>query len=359
SAPFLSVGVIDSIDKLWLLSIFVLLLYVNSIIVKDFIRRFKERNYTNKFRGTFHCLFTSMSGNLILGYVFLSSGILFDAINSFFDLKIAVTVIPYTFVIFVLSMFFILSNQAYNAFKQIESLSKQLLSLVKVKDEFLANMSHELRTPLNSIIGFSEVLKDKMFGDLNKKQFEYLTSILASSKHLLLLINDILDISKIEAGKMGLNTSNFIVTDFLDEIKSIFHEQLLKNKIHLNIMVADKIKTIKADENKIKQVFINLISNAMKFTDVAGKINISIKEKNNAIVVSILDTGIGISKNNQSIIFNKFKQIEGPFSKKHEGTGLGLAITKQLIELHKGTIWVKSKLGKGSQFSFSIPQKKN
>ncbi|GLI53485.1 sensor histidine kinase [Thermodesulfovibrio yellowstonii] len=228
----------------------------------------------------------------------------------------------------------------------------------RAKSEFLANMSHELRTPLNSIIGFTEVLQDQLFGSLNEKQLEYLKDIHESAKHLLNLINDILDLSKIEEGKMELELSEFKVSDVINTSLIMFKEKALKHGIKLDAEISQDVDIIvTADERKIKQVLFNLVSNAVKFTPEGGSVKIMAKRKEDMIEIAVEDTGIGIKKEDMERLFQPFSQLETTYTKKYEGTGLGLALSKSLVELHGGSLWCESEYGKGSRFSFTFPVK--
>lgn len=223
------------------------------------------------------------------------------------------------------------------------------------KSEFLANMSHELRTPLNAIIGFSEVLLEKMFGELNEKQEEYLHDILSSGQHLLALINDILDLSKVEAGKMELEPAVFNLRELLEGSLVMVKERALAHGLTLSLDIAKEIDTFVGDERKVKQILFNLLSNAVKFTPDRCKVSVSATKANGAVQVVVRDTGIGIAAEDQQQIFEAFQQVGKGTVGKAEGTGLGLALTKKFIELHGGRIWVESNLGKGSAFTFTLP----
>jgi PAS domain S-box-containing protein len=224
------------------------------------------------------------------------------------------------------------------------------------KSDFLANMSHELRTPLNSIIGFSEVLQDQMFGLINDKQQEYVTNVLTSGRHLLSLINDILDLSKVESGKMELTLSSFPLREPLHASMLVLKEKALKDRIelHLHLPTEADIRIV-ADQRKVKQILFNLLSNAVKFSRQGGAVDLRAVIDGDFIEITVADTGIGISETDLSKLFTPFTQLESVYTKEFEGTGLGLALTRQLVELHGGKIWVKSELGLGSRFSFTLP----
>ena len=239
-------------------------------------------------------------------------------------------------------------------FEEIADKSRELEVASQHKSEFLANMSHELRTPLNAIIGFSEVLTERMFGELNEKQEEYLKDIHASGQHLLSLINDILDLSKIEAGKMDLELSEFDLAMTIDNASMLVRERAARRSIALHMTVDERLGQIQGDERKMRQVLLNLLSNAIKFTPEGGRIEVGAKPVNGSIEVSVTDTGVGIAPEDQEAVFEEFKQV-GTADKKVEGTGLGLALSRKFIELHGGRIWVKSQVGAGSTFIFTVP----
>jgi len=215
-------------------------------------------------------------------------------------------------------------------------------------------MSHELRTPLNAIIGFSEVLVDRMFGELNEKQDEYLKDIFASGQHLLSLINDILDLSKIEAGRMELELSEFDLPSAIDNALILVRERASRRGITLGHSVDDRLGQIRGDERKVKQVLLNLLSNALKFTPEGGRIDVRAAPQDGVAEISVADTGVGIAPEDQDAVFEEFRQV-GTADKKVEGTGLGLALSRKFIELHGGRIWVESEVGKGSTFRFTLP----
>ncbi|OGD18797.1 MAG: hypothetical protein A2W03_14975 [Candidatus Aminicenantes bacterium RBG_16_63_16] len=229
----------------------------------------------------------------------------------------------------------------------------------RAKSDFLAGMSHELRTPLNAIIGFSEILGDRYFGDLTEKQAEYVTDILESGKHLLGLINDILDLSKIEVGKMDLELSAVSLKEILHSGLVMVKERCAKHNIRLRLDAPEEMDGLRVmvDERRMKQVIFNLMSNAAKFTPEGGEITIGAKEKDGELEVSVWDTGIGIAPEHLQKIFEEFFQIKSGMRDKTPGTGLGLALTRRIVELHGGRIWAESEgKGKGSCFIFTLPK---
>jgi GAF domain-containing protein len=247
-----------------------------------------------------------------------------------------------------------LAIQNARLFREIADKSAQLEAASRHKSEFLANMSHELRTPLNAIIGFSEVLVDRMFGELNEKQDEYLKDIYASGQHLLSLINDILDLAKIEAGRMELEAADFDLPSAIDNALILVRERASRRGITLGHSVDERLGPIRGDERKVKQVLLNLLSNALKFTPEGGRIDVGAEVRDGVAEVSVKDTGVGIAPEDQEAVFEEFRQV-GTADKKVEGTGLGLALSRKFIELHGGKIWVTSALGAGSTFTFTLP----
>ena len=240
-------------------------------------------------------------------------------------------------------------------FREIEDKSAQLEIANKHKSEFLANMSHELRTPLNAIIGFSEVLSERMFGEVNDKQAEYLKDIHESGRHLLSLINDILDLSKIEAGRMELELSTFHLPTALSNAMTLIRERAQRHGIQLGLEVDEALGEVNADERKFKQIMLNLLSNAVKFTPDGGKVDVSARRANGALEVAVRDTGIGIAPEDQALVFEEFRQVGRDGMRKAEGTGLGLALTRRFVELHGGAIRLDSTPGQGSTFTVSLP----
>jgi signal transduction histidine kinase len=237
---------------------------------------------------------------------------------------------------------------------QLGRLYGELETASRHKSEFLANMSHELRTPLNAVIGFSEVLQDRLFGDLNDKQAEYVADIHASGRHLLALINDILDLSKIEAGRMDLQITSFALSDVVQNSVALSRERATREGIALGLEVDPGIGVIEADERMLKQVLFNLLSNALKFTARGGHVGVSAHSVGDDVVVSVRDDGVGVASADQARIFEEFQQVGT--SHLQEGTGLGLAISRRFIELHGGSLRVESEPGHGSTFTFTLPR---
>jgi signal transduction histidine kinase len=248
-----------------------------------------------------------------------------------------------------------LAIQNARLFHEIEQKSRQLEAASHHKSEFLANMSHELRTPLNAVIGFSEVLLQRMFGELNVKQDEYLKDIYASGQHLLSLINDILDLSKIEAGRMELAPAPFHLPSALDNAVTLVKERATRHGITLQVDIDPGLGELVGDERKVKQVVLNLLSNAVKFTPEGGRISLTAGRKDDLVEIAVTDTGIGIAPEDQAAIFEEFRQVGTDETRKQEGTGLGLTLAKKFVELHRGRIWVESEPGRGSTFTFTLP----
>ena len=240
-------------------------------------------------------------------------------------------------------------------FYEIQEQSRQLEIAGRHKSEFLANMSHELRTPLNAIIGFSEVLLQGMFGELNEKQREYQQDVLSSGRHLLSLINDILDLSKIEAGRTDLEPSDFSLREALANGVTMIRERASRHGINI-VLKADGVDRVTADERKVKQIVFNLLSNAVKFTRDGGSVTIEATRGDSEVRVAVRDTGIGIDEADRERIFQEFQQAGRDPERSREGTGLGLTLTRRFVELHGGRIWVESEPGKGSTFTFTLPQ---
>jgi signal transduction histidine kinase len=241
-----------------------------------------------------------------------------------------------------------MNDELGQLYQQIEAASRH-------KSEFLANMSHELRTPLNAIIGFSEVLLERMFGELNPKQAEYLQDIVSSGRHLLSLINDILDLSKIEAGRMELELATFDLPTALENALTLIRERASRHGVALDLDADTRLGDFVGDERKLRQILLNLLSNAVKFTPEGGRVGLKATPADGAVEIAVSDTGIGIAPEDQEAIFEEFRQVGSDYARKREGTGLGLTLTKKFIEMHGGRIWVKSEVGKGSTFTFTLP----
>jgi two-component system, NtrC family, sensor kinase len=248
----------------------------------------------------------------------------------------------------------VIAMENVRLFKELQVANRELAAASQHKSEFLANMSHELRTPLNAIIGFSEVLTERMFGELNEKQDEYLKDIYASGTHLLSLINDILDLSKIEAGRMELELTDFHLPQAIDNALILVRERAGRRGIALEHSVDERLGAIRGDERKVKQVLLNLLSNALKFTPERGRVDVRAGMVDGMAEISVTDTGVGIALEDQEAVFEEFRQV-GTADKKVEGTGLGLALSRKFVELHGGRIWVTSRVGAGSTFTFTIP----
>jgi signal transduction histidine kinase len=240
-------------------------------------------------------------------------------------------------------------------FREIQEKSHQLEMANQHKSEFLANMSHELRTPLNAVIGFSEVLIEGMFGEMNEKQLDYVQDIHSSGRHLLSLINDILDLSKIEAGRMELEVTTFNLPGAIDNAVTLVRERAQRHGIELCTEVLESLGDYSGDERKFKQIMLNLLSNAVKFTGDGGRVTVKAYLGNEGIEVSVADTGIGIAPDDQPKVFEEFVQVGSNYATKREGTGLGLPLAKRFAELHGGRMWLESEPGVGSTFYFSLP----
>jgi signal transduction histidine kinase len=238
---------------------------------------------------------------------------------------------------------------------EIQDKSRQLEAASRHKSEFMANMSHELRTPLNAIIGFSDVLEQRLFGELNERQADYTHDIATSGRHLLELVNEILDLSKVEAGRMELEPTEFALADTIRGALAFVRERAATHAIELAADVPSDLGTVVADERKVRQVLLNLLSNAVKFTPDGGTIGVQAQRGDDQIQVSVRDTGIGIASADQAKVFDEFQQVGKTSDRSREGTGLGLTLAKRFIELHGGRIWVTSELGKGTTFTFAIP----
>jgi signal transduction histidine kinase len=261
----------------------------------------------------------------------------------------------------------LLHQEAERRTEQAQARSEQSESANLAKSQFLANMSHELRTPLNAIIGFSEILTDQTFGDLNARQLKYSQNILQSGRHLLQLINDILDLTKVEAGRMELMRNTFSAARALSEVQTIVKTLAHKKNISLQFRAASDLPSLFAEEAKFKQIMYNLLSNAIKFTPEGGKVLVTAAIQNadgadpglavDSLRVVVTDTGIGIKAKDQPRIFKEFEQVDSSYGRQQQGTGLGLALTRRLAEMHGGRVTVESEgiEGEGSTFTFLIP----
>jgi signal transduction histidine kinase len=248
-----------------------------------------------------------------------------------------------------------LAIQNARLFQELALKSQELEVASRHKSEFLASMSHELRTPLNAVIGFSDVLLDRLFGDLNAKQEEYLEDIRESGRHLLDLLNDILDLSKVEAGKMRLELSRTSLREALEHGIAMVSDRASRQGLSLHLAVEDDVDVVVADPLRLKQVILNLLTNAVKFTPSGGSIEASAERVADEIHVSVKDSGIGIAESDYARIFEAFQQGRRDVSASAEGTGLGLTLSKRIVELHGGRLWLNSRVGHGSTFTFSLP----
>jgi signal transduction histidine kinase len=239
--------------------------------------------------------------------------------------------------------------------QKLKESNAELLRANNLKNEFLANMSHELRTPLNAIIGFSELLLDPAVGSLGGDQREYVADILSSGRHLLELINDILDLSKIEAGKMRLALDEFVLTEAVEEAMMTLRVEASRKEIALEARLDPTLPTAVLDRGKFKQILTNLLSNAVKFTPAGGRVSLSTVREEGFLRVSVEDTGIGIRPEDQERIFAAFIQVDGSYARKYQGTGLGLTLVKRFVEMHGGQIALSSEVGKGSVFTLRLP----
>jgi signal transduction histidine kinase/DNA-binding response OmpR family regulator len=238
----------------------------------------------------------------------------------------------------------------------LEHANARLKELDRLKSQFLANMSHELRTPLNSVIGFSEVLIDGLLGEMPPERKECVENIYASGEHLMALINDILDLSKIEAGRMELALERFEVADLLENVRKTVTPMIEEKSQILTLEIAEDLPRLNADRIRVRQVLLNLLSNAHKFTPEGNEISLSCRLADPATMMfSVSDTGTGIKEEDQELIFEEFRQADGTAAREVEGTGLGLTISKKLVEMHGGSIWVESTFGEGATFSFLLP----
>jgi signal transduction histidine kinase len=239
-------------------------------------------------------------------------------------------------------------------FREIEDKGREIEIASKHKSEFLANMSHELRTPLNAILGYTELILDNIYGDVPEKIREVLERLTKNGRHLLGLINDVLDISKIEAGQLTLSLNDYSMGEVVQTVSTSVEALAAEKNLELNVKVPTDLTIDKGDEQRIAQVFLNLLGNAIKFTE-KGEVRVEVVVSNESFLVSVSDTGPGLSEADQKKIFEEFRQADGSSTREKGGTGLGLAIAKRIVEMHGGRIWVESTLGKGSTFWFTLP----
>lgn len=241
------------------------------------------------------------------------------------------------------------------AHDELKIANEKAMEADRLKSEFIANMSHELRTPLNSVIALSQILLVRMDGDLTEEQEKQVSIIQKSGRHLLELINDILDLSKIEAGKMEVNIEEFPIEEVLNDVMAIIKPMAAEKGHDVALAIDEGIGIIRSDRNKLKQILLNLLSNAVKFTPKGGKIAIDIRHRDGTVELTVSDTGIGIVNEDMDKIFHEFTQVDGSSTREYGGTGLGLAITKRLVNLLGGEIGVESRPGNGSIFTVTIP----
>jgi two-component system, NtrC family, sensor kinase len=246
------------------------------------------------------------------------------------------------------------TRELQRALAELSRKGRQLEVASEHKSHFLANMSHELRTPLNAIIGFSQVLRQRLFGPINEKQEEYLDDILSSGNHLLSLINDVLDLSKVEAGEVELEVASFSLREALERGVVMVREPATKDGVRLSLELAPGIDLVEGDERRLRQVIFNLLANAVKFTPEGGEVVVATASRDHEVLISVTDTGPGIRVEDHERIFEEFQQTDVGVQQR-EGTGLGLALSKRLVELHGGRIWVVSEPGHGSRFVFTLP----
>jgi len=239
-------------------------------------------------------------------------------------------------------------------FDEIQDKSRQLAEASQPKSQFLANMSHELRTPLNAILGYTELILDGIYGEAPQKAQDVLKRVESNGHHLLGLINDVLDLSKIEAGQLKLSLADYSVKDVVNNVFSAVEPLAMKKKLNFKVDVPPDMPTGHGDEHRLTQVLLNLVGNAIKFTD-AGEVAIRVAAANGSFSVAVHDTGPGIATADQTKLFEEFHQVDNTITKSKEGTGLGLAISRRIIELHGGRLWVESNLGEGSVFTFTLP----
>jgi signal transduction histidine kinase/HAMP domain-containing protein len=247
-----------------------------------------------------------------------------------------------------------LAIQNARLFREIEEKGHELEIASKHKSDFLANMSHELRTPLNAILGYTELILDKIYGNVPEQIQEVLERVEQNGRHLLSLINDVLDLSKIEAGQLTLSLADYSMKEVIHTVVTAVESLAAEKNLELKVSVSPEVDYGKGDQQRISQVLMNLVGNAIKFTE-AGEVEVDATASNDTFVVSVSDTGPGLSEGDQERIFEEFHQVDASSTRTKGGTGLGLAIAKRIVEMHGGRIWVESTSGKGSTFSFTIP----
>lgn len=280
--------------------------------------------------------------------------------NEIFKLQVTIAIIIFLGLsILYFSLLWIVKGASETIIRQNIALMKsyeELRQIDKMKNQFINTMSHELRTPLNAVIGFSDLLKQGNAGELNERQLHYVENILKSGRHLLALVNDILDMIIIEAGKLELSIGNMPVKSTLDENIGRIKSNAEKNNVSIKKEIDPQLEFIEADKQKFSQILQNLLENAVKFSKKnGGVVNISARKKGDMALFSVSDDGIGIKEEDMDKLFNVFQQLDSGISRKYSGTGLGLSISKKLVELHGGQIWAESKYGEGSTFSFQLP----
>jgi signal transduction histidine kinase len=248
----------------------------------------------------------------------------------------------------------VLAIENARLFREIEEKGRQLESASKHKSQFLANMSHELRTPLNAILGYTELILDNIYGEVGEKVRDVLTRLEKSGRHLLALINDVLDLSKIEAGQLTLALSEYSMSDVVQTVATAVESLAAEKHLALKVAVAPDLPLGFGDERRIGQVLLNLVGNAIKFTEL-GEVRVEVSASDGAFRVAVADTGPGIAPEDQEKIFQEFQQVDSSSTRKKGGTGLGLSIAKRIVEMHGGRIWVESSPGKGSIFWFTLP----
>ncbi len=239
-------------------------------------------------------------------------------------------------------------------FDEIQDKSRQLEEASRHKSQFLANMSHELRTPLNAILGYTELIADGVYGETPEKVQATIKRVMTNGRHLLGLINDVLDLSKIEAGQLNLSLSDYSIKDIVHNVYGAVEPLAAEKRLAFKAEIAPDLAIAHGDERRLTQVLLNLVGNAIKFTD-AGAVVIKASQSNGSFSIAVCDTGPGISEDDQKKLFQEFQQADSSTTKKKGGTGLGLAISKRIVELHGGKIWLESRVGRGSTFTFTVP----